>query len=216
MAKNKVHPYKRQLSAEISIESKEPAENCFERLREVYAICKAAHAECYAALRSVHQKQALLPVEELVDCQFAMRESAALLEDLRKELNKTISVQAGITCAKWVLDPMVDTSKPIAGTHANGHPHMATRTATPHFDKDPVAYNLIMDWLNIPEDLRDHGKILYEEGEFETEIVKINWPGFQDYLSRITEMGYPLPPGIVEASTWKEALVTCRKMQDLL
>lgn len=226
MPKQKAHAVKRNLYAEIKLVTDDelPEENpYFERLREAYAIAKTAHAEIYQALRVVQQKQATLGISELVDCQFALREMAALLDDVRKEAQKTLEVQATITCAKWVLQANADgTNKDIIhGTHCSGSPDLKTVANFPTFDKDPVRYNEIMSWLGVPEDLRDHGTFLVADeadAVFETEIVKINWTGWQCYIAALVAKGFQLPACIAAdvKDTWIKYTVRITKLQDLL
>ena len=215
MAKKKELAYKREITCEIIVNSPEPAPNCFERLRESYAVMKAAYQECYQAIRAVQQKQMLMKVGELVDCQFALRESELLADDLRKEFKKLRDIMAKITCGLWITDPT--STDIVEGEYCNGHPDTKARANVPTFKKDPEKYIALMNWLGIPEDLQDRGMLpLAAEGEFETEVVRIHWSGFQDYFTRVMALGYPLPPGIDPEDTWQEAIVTIRKKFDLL
>lgn len=211
-------PWKRPLSAEVVInDGGIPAESKFERAREVYAMMVAVHHECFLALRTIQQGQANLPLSELVDIQFALRESSKLADDLRKEFDATIKVQAAITCVNWAMDASSG-GESIKGTHANGSPDIQTRVKVPTLEKEPEQYYQLMDWLGIPKDLQDQGKILAQEGEFSTEVVKVHYPGLQDMINRMQYAGYILPEFLTTAksATWNEHIVRVTKKQDLL
>lgn len=223
MPKKQVAPGEKQraLAAEIYLlnpetgKAAEPAEDCIDRLREAYAIAKAAHDEIYLAVKAVEQHAGTLPDGESIDCAMAARETAALAESIEKECKRLQKVLEKLTCLRMSMDPLAD-GKPKRGRYASGSPRQAMRTKIPEFKSDPEAYNALMDWLGVPEDLRDHGKELWQEGEFETEVLKINWNGFQDYLNKIATMGYELPPGCSQATTWTDYGLTLRKLNDLL
>jgi hypothetical protein len=205
----------RPVAAEISIVADEPPENVFDRMREVYAIAKAAHAEIYSALKVAEQNIAKVPIAEMVDCMLAIRSAAELCDDIRKECNRTKAILEKMACIQWSTNA-VNEGEIIRGICATGSPQEKTRVILPSFDKDPEAYNQLMDWLNIDVNLRDQGKILYVEGEFDTEVVKINWPGFHDYLNALLIQGYPLPPGIDQRTSYIDYVMRITKTHDLL
>jgi len=184
-------------------------------LREIYAIAKAAHAEIDQALKVLEQQQPGLPVEQLVDCIFALRETENLLEDSRRMCSVANKSAQGITCAKHALNPLAE--KSITGEFCKGYPDIKMRALVPSFAKDPERYNQLCDYLGIPEDLRDHGPLLVEEGEFKTKVVDIDWNGFQSLIQRQRLMGYEtLPPGIKESEQFAEATVRVVKNRDLI
>lgn len=206
----------RKLTCDVVVTSPDGvAETLFERLREVYAIATAAHAEIYNALRVAQQRATSLTIEESVDCQFALRETAKFAEDTRKECNKVLELMAKLTCMNWAMDPNADVQ--IEGTCCTGSPVVKQCALLPTFDKDPAGYKYVMDYLGIPEDLRDRGDVLYHEGKFTTEVVKINWNGYQDLIDQWKIAGHVLPEEILSAkNSFSDQKVTLRKKRDLL
>lgn len=206
----------RKLNVEISIHSPDgPAPSAMERLREVYAVAQAMHAEIYQACKAVLQRASALSIEESVDCQLCLREAAKFADDTRKECNKLLELLEKLTCMNWALDPNAD--EKIVGELANGSPVVKTRVILPTLERDPERYAKLMDWLGVPEDLRDRGKVLYHEGQFTTEVVKINWNGFQDAIDQWLLQGHVLPDFVLsKENSFTDQKVILRKTHDIL
>lgn len=211
----------RDIGIEISLsgpDAKKPAETLLEVAREIYAATVAMHQLVFDSLDAINKKVRFSTQEEKVDIAFALQQAAILVDDMRKEIDATKKKQAVYEmCKAWAVDPMAEPT--IHGKFASGSPRIVTLTTYPKFKDDPAAYNYIMDYLGIPQDMRDKGKWLTCEGEFNTEVVKINWPGFQDWINMLQIQGQELPPEVLEFARlkqWKQLDATLRKKRDLL
>lgn len=210
----------RELTAEILVYSATPADTQFEVMREHYAVFVRAHEDLYKSLVQTREKvdAAKLSAPEMCDITFAIREIKAIADDIDKEINVLLKRLALAVCIQWVMDAASDpdVDDKIEGQFCTGFPDVKDTCVPPTFAKDPKRYNELCDFLQIPEMLRDRGKELFQEGEFRTKIVDIDWNGFQDYIRRLQLNGYPMPPGIDQETVFKEQKLTVRKKRDLL
>lgn len=218
MASKKIEkepPIARRIAAEIAIVTDPPDSppiNILEVLREAYAMAVAAHDEIYRILIMANERveRAQVPLEEMVDCAFAARETNALVDDLRKQLTAFEESLAQAVSIQWVT--MDEPESKIEGQYCNGFPSVKLYCKLPTLDKSPEKYNLLMDYLGVAQDVRDQGKLLTQEGEFKTEVLKLDFNGFADWITRAQLGGYALPPGIDEKDIWrKPALKVVRK-----
>lgn len=209
-------PY-RALHAEIQIVADTPAVDAFDRMREVYAIATAAHAEIYEALKVLEQNKANMPQGMLCDCVFALREAKKKLDDSVSSIEHTSNGVQDMVLLRYVADPMsLESGNVIYGKFCRGKPEYKARAKVPSFSKEPERYKLMMDWLGVPEDLRDRGKELYAEGEFYTKVVDIYYPGLQDMIQKYNIAGYAMPDWLPPNERFNEPCVTVYKLHDLL
>lgn len=217
-------PPKRSIKVDIIVEA-EPAPDCFERMREAYAILKAAYTgiggsgEIHQCLRVAEQNYKSLTQAKLVDLIYAARHVRDLAEDMRKKFSAFVADLEKTCCERDAADSM-SRGGSIQGEFASGSPAYKKRISIPDFEDDPERYNRFCDWLGVPEDLRDKGKILYagELGEVETEIVKLSYKGIQDMINCYLAAGHVLPDFVMseQNKTWDEATVRITKKDDLL
>lgn len=215
---------KRDVAAEVTIIADGPAETCVEQMREAYAIMKTTFGEVYQMIKAVESKQTTLSINDLVDIQFCCREASKLADDIRKQFNAMQELQAKLTCAIWTIQATSgnladEDKKTIKGQFCSGTPDMKVRVRLPTFDNEPERYKRLMDWLDIKQDLQDKGEIGEGEEKFNTEIVRVHYPGFQCYIDAMIKQGYALPDFIDPTNPqdcWTEAVVRLHKTQDLL
>lgn len=207
----------RQLHAEIQIVSDAPAIDAFDRLREVYAISTAAHAEIYQAIKVLEQNRDKMPQGVLCDCVLAIRESVKKLKDTVSTLEHASEKIQDTVLIRYVADPeSLEGNGQIYGNFCRGKPEYKARGKIPTFSKEPDRYNKMMDWLGVPEDLRDRGKELYEEGEFRTKVVDIDYLGLQDMLQKYAMNGIEIPDWLPPQEKFVEPCVTVWKLRDLI
>lgn len=209
-------PPKRQIKVDILIDTNNQlADSVFERLREAYAVMRAAFDEVVHATKVAEQRYRECVQGELADCLYAMRETSEVCEGLRKFIDKVAHEIKKTVCERQVAAPE---GAMIRGEFCSARTSYKQLSKIPSFDNDPEGYNLICDWLGIPEDLRDRGKILFAapDGEFETEVVKINFNGYQDMLEQYRAAGYVLPECVKIRDMGQTANVVCTKKEDLL
>lgn len=216
MSESKLLPPIRNITAEIQVYSDEPADSTSELLREQFAAMVALHDEWFRQLLRlkmlVESHKVALP--EVCDCAFIIRETKEQAESIVKECNTMLDKLAFAANVIYLTDP--NPPKSIEAVYCTGYVDTKLVCSPPTFAKDPVRYNELMDFLGVPENLRDIGKINCVEGEFVTEIVKLNWTGLQDYIHALTLKGYGLPPGIDEKDTYPKPTLICRRKRYLL
>jgi hypothetical protein len=204
------------VSAEVTVNSEKVAEDCVDRMREVYAVMKAAYMEMHNGVAVVEGRAQDYDSSKLVDCVFAAKETKKLAEELVKELNGMLRQLQRTICLRWL--PEADADHKIRGNFADGYPRVRREAVLPKFEKDPVEYNKVCEWLGIPEDLRDKGRILVVEGEFYTKVVELSYVGFNHLIERYEHCGIGLPDFITNAK-WgfiETYDVATRRSADLL
>lgn len=125
-------------------------------------------------------------MHEQADYAYAFREIYRLADDLRKEaqLNKDLSEK--IACLLWVKD---GTGESIRTEHCTCTPKVRMSAKIPKKSHDPEDYANLMRFLQIPESV-------WNIPDEDFEVVRIHWPGFIEYVSKLLEEGKPLPPGV--------------------
>jgi hypothetical protein len=220
-------PRKRQIKVDILIDTNnEVAESVRERMREAYAVMKAAYEECYQAAKVAGQKHLEISPNEAVDVLFCMKQTIEFATDLIKQFNRIAQAIKNSVVEQHEMQPDQGI---ILGTLAKGACSRKERVQIPSFSNDPVTYNLIYDWLGIAEDLRDRGKELYamppeghvltdedDKSEFRTKVVEIDYKGFNDLITKYRNAGYVLPDFIQKCLIAPEAYVTLYKTEDIL
>ena len=180
-----------------------------EILQECYADAKAAHEAVYIKLQKLRQTFPELPIEELADAAYALRESEKYLEDTRKELKATAQTIERFCCLKYLTD--ASNTEPIRTEYCTATPDMQTCAKIPKRKDNPAAYEAMMKWLGIDPLLWDYGEIETENGIEDTEVVSVHWPGFTALLGRLAANGLPLPDGVEVDATYHLYKLRIRK-----
>lgn len=210
-------PPKRKIKVDILVDTDNtPAPNAFERMREAYAVMKACFEDCMHALKVAEQNYEALPLPAMGDLLCVIRQTRDFGEGLRKEYDALIDTIERVICERHFSNASQET--PIKGEYCSFTPKYRPRFSMPTFDKEPEIYAELMDWLQVPEDLRNRGRELYagEDGEFRTEVVKIDYLGFRDMIEKYQRMGYAMPPCVEACKVNDEPVVILRKTEDLL
>lgn len=210
-------PVKRPIAVEIQVIAETPADTCVERLREAYATMKECYKETFEALQVIRQKYAdEQRLNELVDILYALRETAGFADDIRKEFMRTFDEVEKVLGERHAMS--VEYDKKIPGRFANAYPkvHRQLRTL-PTFKHYPELYTKLMLWFGAAPDLIDQGPLLYDEGEFKSEVLKLSYEGFQDYITRCTLANIPLPQWLTDEINFVDVYAAnVRKQDDLL
>lgn len=177
-----------------------------------------AHRDIYNALATVKQSvTSESSCEDLADYAIALRETEKHLEDIRKEVTAYLTNVERLTCLRYLEDASrVMKGEPIRTENVTASPDMKVCAKIPTFEKDPVNYEKLMDYLGIDPCLRDRGKFLTDLGEEYTEVVRVHWPAFQSLCTRLKAGGHQLPDGIDTEATYTQFALRMRKRGDLL
>jgi hypothetical protein len=185
-----------------------------ERLQTLYAFVRESHEFIYRELMAHVECIDSDSMTENADHAYAMREIEKFLDDSRKDVAAQRKLAERAAAIKWSTSPSA--SDNIKTDYCTATPDIKTVAKIPTIEKNPDEYTALMDWLQIDPCLRDHGKVLDELGERETEIVSVKWPAFQDYVTRLVAQGYPPPPGVDPGATWKEYVLRIKKRKPIM
>lgn len=132
-------------------------------------------------LRTLVGKQGMTATD-VVDLLWYERETCRVLDDLRREIQKSYDDVERSLCAWMVLrnEPMTK----LAGRVATAYPRVQMEATLPKKSEDPGGYYSLMRWLGIPEDKIDSG------------VIRVHWPRFCETLTALASSGEPLPPGL--------------------
>ena len=135
--------------------------------------------------------------EELADLVYVLRQCEQLVNDTRKDITAVMELCEQIACLKWMTDD--PTGSPIRGTLSTASPEVKQMASLPRQSSDPEGYAKLMDYLQIPEAVRDR------------DLLRIHWPAFTDLITELASNGKPLPPGIKADNTYPLYKLRCRK-----
>lgn len=181
---------------------------------EIYALVRNAHEEIYKRLQQLAPQLQTMPPEELADVAYALRHCfEKWLPDCTKETKRVAHIAELLACQLRLTALNPDSIKTEYCTAA---PALNTMAVIPTRKKDPDGYEKLMNYLGIDLNLRDRGKVLFREGEIETEVVKVHWPGFVGLLTRLAANGYPMPDGIDPNKTYTEYRLNIRSRKGVL
>lgn len=187
------------------------------KAQDIYRIAREAHEEIYKLLVELTAVVPNNSNEENVDIVYAMREAEKFVDDTRKDINKLKKLAEQVVCLKWASMPHTSkTPKNIKTPYCTGTPEPKVCAHIPTVEKNPKEYGALMDYLAIDPMLRDIGPVISDLGKEETEVVKVNWPGFQSLINRLVANGCPLPDGIDPNETYTLYEVRCLKKLGVL
>lgn len=72
----------------------------------------------------------------------------------------------------------------------------------PEFKTNPTAFRAMHEYFGTNPAYIDQGKVLTEEGETPTEVIKTDWKGVQRHLQGLVAQGLPLPGWVDQSSSW--------------
>lgn len=174
---------------------------------------RTAHRSIIDALHYLQLQQQRVNLLEQADCEYAIREASKLLDDARKACDQQFQREELRIVQQFAQQDNPDES--INTPYCRATPDMLQMVAPPRAHKEPEQYHALMDALAIDPQLRDYGKELNELGEFDTEVVKLNWSGFQWYCARLAAAGLPLPAGIDPNKIYSRPVVRIVKRAEI-
>jgi len=163
------------------------------RLVELYDETRKLHMELYGELGDIRDvaKVGKFDLKEMIDRIYVMRETARVLDDLRKEATGISQVLEKIACLLWVQQNQNNPKpEPIRTALCTGTPDVGMQAKVPKKKTDPEAYAKLMKFLGVPDELA------------EKEIVRTHWPSMVEYLTSLASQGRPLPDGIAPTDTY--------------
>jgi hypothetical protein len=159
--------------------------------------------ETYALLSALGKRcEHLNDMQELADGALACREVYRLADDTRKEVDKLRKLCERMACLLWVKD---SDGEPIRTRFCTATPDVKIIASIPKRTTRPDDYARLMTHLGIPVEMWDR----------DIEVVRPHWPGFVDYISKLTAQGLPMPPGIDPDRTYPEYHLRTRRTRDV-
>ena len=170
---------------------------------EYYKLVKELHAALYQKMKGILEEVSKCnDLVELTDYTYAFRDASKLLEDSAKDARKAQKRASDIACMLWVQQSTNGAYLDNIPTEfCTGTPQvkMAGRVPRP----DTAEYNELLRFLGMPEDLVNSG------------IMRTHWPSFVDYVTRLSEEGKPLPPGVDPKTTYPIYELRLRKTKSV-
>lgn len=155
--------------------------------REAYGLARQTHERLYNLLREAERTLTTTPdLAEQVDAAYAMRETAKLLDDTRKDASRLCETASKIACAIAIKSGSADT---IRTEYVSATPKMDMAPAVPNRRRDPEQYRAFCAAVGIPE-------ALVNVDENASQVFELHWPGLVSHFTALMEEGKPLPPGV--------------------
>lgn len=161
------------------------------QLLNEYRLASVTHAVLYEKLIKLRDTAASLSQEDLVDCAYILRETAKLLDDMRKESTAIRELIERVICLKWVQQSLQDesTDTAIRGQLATGTPDVRQMASLPLPNKNPEEFEALM---------RSIGAVTAAKKD----LVRPYWPGLTNWITNLVKKGKPLPNGIDPNKTY--------------
>lgn len=138
------------------------------------------HRTAYMEISKTRDEVKDLSIEDLADTGFICNHIASLLDDLRKEFTKLGEFAERMACLKGIET----LNMKIQGKLCTAEPELKMSANLPSRSKEPEKYEELCKYLNIPLELLD------------ADLIRIHWPGFTEFFTRLQAEGKPTPPGI--------------------
>jgi hypothetical protein len=155
-----------------------------------------------------------MTIEERANVAYACNQAEKFASDTRKMIAATEEICEKLVCLAWAQD-INNTGEPVRTEYVTATPDVKPCAKVPKFDKEPDKYAALMRWLGIDPVLWDCGEVLTENGQQDTEVVRVHWPGFQALVGRLASAGYPLPDGIDPNATYMLYSLRYKKRKEL-
>lgn len=172
------------------------------KLRQMYLDAKQVHHLLYEDLSDVEKtfNSPTTNTTEKADIVHALKQTSAVLDDLRKQIDKAVKRYALFTCIDLQLHE-VDTIRTQ---------HCTAKIAVKQYAKypakrrnDPDKFDKLMTSLGVPQDIID------------SESVRLNWEGFSNWFTKRQADGLPLPDGITVDDVYTEYDLATRKLKEV-
>lgn len=154
---------------------------------EKYETVRGVFLECFDFVIDVQNtvKSTPLSLERMTDLAYVCKESAKLLDDLRKEYTRLGETLEKLTCAIWIRETDIgeNTQPNIKGVLATGTPDMKMAARVPREKDEPEKYHALLKHLG------------FNDITITNSLASLHWPKLTEYVTALTEEGKPLPPG---------------------
>ena len=173
--------------------------------QELFRKCKVAFTTIYSELMDIRARlKGDSDLETHADIAMAMKSCYKYVDDLRKELKRTQEQSERIACILWLKDSDGD---PIRTDYVTAIPRIKQMAAIPKRSSSPLEYSRLMTFLGVPEELWGDDAV--------EEVVRVHWPGFVEYLTKLAEDGLPMPDGIDPDKTYPVYSLTLRQKKEV-
>lgn len=151
----------------------------------LYIAAKKVHEKLYTELLSVRKDlETETDERELADLSFALRECESLINDVRKELSKTLLKAKYMTCLRWTASQMVkQDGQPIRTSYVTATPDIKMYVPFPA-KMGKEGWEEFNEYLGIPGEV------------YEKDLMRPNYPAMVEYCTKLVRDGKPLPPGL--------------------
>jgi hypothetical protein len=163
-----------------------------EVLQAVYSDATKSHEWVLEQLDFVQKNVTHGDPSLLMDAIYALKQTAKHVEDMRKELNKSLERLQKLGCLAMAQLP----EPKLAGEWATGSPLITEQPYMPsHSDE---GYPAFMQALGVSDELLQRG------------TVKPSFSGVQNLIASAAENGLPVPPALKSAKLIKKYTVVAR------
>src|SRR3972149_10339725 len=150
------------------------------KLRKLFKSAKLLHGSMYNEMRTIMQEAVEeSSIEKLAEIAFIFRKTSALIDDLRKQINKAEAILEIAVCKKWVTQ--TEPSE-IKTDYISVTPKLKIQTTLPSAKTNPEDHEKLLRALNIPEHCWP--------------LIRLHWPAMCEYLTELAEQGKPFPDGL--------------------
>ena len=153
----------------------------------LYIECKKLHKKVYEQLLILQKDLGTCTEEvELADAAFSMKECTDLLNDVRKQIDKTSKIAKGKACFIWTQNQLEDPNdEPIRTSYCTATPEVKMYIPFPT-KKDKDGWKEFMEYLGVPDAVAD------------SELVRPHYPSMLEHTTKCLAESKPLPPGMNE------------------
>lgn len=178
-----------------------------EEFRNLYREMHRFFSSFYADIENIKGATVnVVEMNEQADLSYVLREVGKLLDDLKKEVEKASKQATALACADWmkqVRDGEFSSEK-IKTEYVTATPDIKVGCSLPKLSTDPDNYYELMDFLGIPREVS------------EKDFIRIHWPNFVEFISKLQQEGRPIPPGIDKEKTFNFYKLEMRRRKGIL
>ncbi len=146
---------------------------------QIYDSTQLLHRTLIENIIRVRDSLAELPLKDMVDIAYALREISRLLDDGRKECAECIKLMERAMCIGWIQQCIqTGSDDPIRGEYAIGTTQTRQMMHIPK--RDTEEYESLLSWLGVPND----------------GLVRPHWPSMVEHISELLSEGKTPPTGM--------------------
>jgi len=158
-------------------------------MREQVDALRHTYGELHADLADLPKAVIPTSLEEQASRLFELRDLERFAEAIAKDAARASATIKKLMALRWSRESV--TGETIRCPEGTATPSVKTGSSPPSKDKNPEAYAAMLTELGIPEAIQA------------TEVVRIHWPGWVNYLTELTRQGLPLPDCVEDDSTYQ-------------